>query len=62
MVEIKMFNHGMFQEEIQLKLEEIHSLKSKELDPYKQWNYAEQIKLLEELLIKYKNSVNKQLL
>ncbi len=58
---IKMFNHGMFQMVLQEKLEELHRLKSKEIDPYKQWNYADQIALTEELLVKYKNTVNIQL-
>ncbi len=61
MVEIKMFNHGIFQEEIQTKLQELNILKSKELDPYMKWNYIEQIKLVTGLLQSYKDSVKKQL-
>lgn len=61
MKDLIMFNHGVFQQELQDKLEELHHNKALETDPYKQWNYDEQIKLVSEILVKYKKSVDQQL-
>ncbi len=59
--ELKLFNHGIFQEYIQSKLEYLTIQMSKESDPYKKWNFQEQIKLCEEFFNAYKDSVNSQL-
>lgn len=59
--EIKMFNHGVFQEYLQNKMEYLKELESKEKDPYKKWNIQDQLKLCEELFQSYKTSVETQL-
>ena len=56
-----MFNHGVFQEYLQRKLEYLQEMESKEKEPYTKWNYQEQIKLVTELFGAYKTSVEEQL-
>ncbi len=61
MKNITLFNHGVFQEYLQSKLEYIEKQKSQEKDPYKKWNLVEQIILLNELFEAYKVTVDTQL-
>lgn len=57
----RLYNTGMFkailEEELVKKMKEIKN----EKDPYMKWNLKEQKKLLEELLVKYNDSVAYQL-
>lgn len=61
MVEVKMFNHGIFQQYLNNKLDYLFKEKVKEVDPYKKWNLEEQIRLTEEFLNAYKTTVEVQL-
>lgn len=61
MQELKMFNHGVFLEYLQSKIEYLTKLETKEKDPYKKWNLQEQVKLCNELFQAYKTSVETQL-
>lgn len=61
MQELKMFNHGVFSEYLQSKIEYLTKLETKEKDPYKKWNLQEQVKLCNELFQAYKTSVETQL-
>ena len=57
----KLFNHGIFQEKLQDKLNHLLELRQTETDPYAQWNLEEQSKLVTELLETYKITVSSQL-
>ena len=57
---LKMTNIGIFLDYLQERLEEKHVGRKKSKDPYEQWNFAEQIKLLEEVRVAYKDKIINQ--
>jgi len=61
MSEIRMFNHGVFQVELQAEIERLQIQRKSERDPYKQWNLDDQRKILEKMLVVYKHTVDSQL-
>ncbi len=58
---VKLFNHGVFQQLLQEKIESVVQLRGLEKDPYKQWNLDDQVAILTNLLEEYKGTVSSQL-
>ena len=56
-----LFNHGIFEEILNNKLELLYKLYKKETDPYVQYSIKEQIRIVEVLRLDYKKTVEEQL-